>query len=360
MASLQTQIEYRLARLKDDIEIRQRDGLGAARRNIQSNGGLDSMRAITTLIDVTVASQNGLLTERLARSFEAEQNVGTFAKAGMLLTFAILLLGAGLIWLALRERALQQEALQRANAVIAQTQKMETLGKLSGGIAHDFNNMLTVIKSGIELLRRRLETTDPEALKFVDGIDGGANRAASLTQRLLAFSRRRPLAPKPIDPNRLVAGMSDLLHRTLGGSVEIETVLLAHSWVSADPNQLENAILNLAVNARDAMPGGGRLIIRTADVAFDDASAAAQEAVPAGRYVMISASDNGQGMTPEVMNKVFEPFFTTKEEGQGTGLGLSQIHGLVEQSAGHVRIASEVDKGTTVTLYLPITAAEHG
>jgi signal transduction histidine kinase len=142
--------------------------------------------------------------------------------------------------------------------------------------------------------------------------------------------------------------------------VEIETVLVAHSCVSADPNQLENAILNLAVNARDAMPGGGRLIIRTADVAFDEASATAPEAAPAGRYVMISVSDNGQGMTPEVRDKAFEPFFTTKEEGQGTGLGLSQIHSLVRQSGGHVRIASEVGRGTTVTLYLPtiVAAAE--
>ncbi len=181
ISALQNQIAYRLARLKDDLEIRQRDGFGAARRNVQTNGGLDSMRAISALIDVTVADQNRLLTERLARAFEDEQNVGMFAKTGMLLTFAILVLGAGLIWIAMRERARQQEALERANAVVAQAQKMETLGQLSGGIAHDFNNMLAVIKSGIELLRRRLKTTDPEALQFVDGIDGGANRAASLT-----------------------------------------------------------------------------------------------------------------------------------------------------------------------------------
>ncbi len=151
--------------------------------------------------------------------------------------------------------------------------------------------------------------------------------------------------------------MSDILRRALGGGVIIETGLASRSWVSADPNQLENAILNLAVNARDAMPNGGRLKIRTADIAFDETTAPAPETVPTGKYVMIRVSDNGHGMTPEVMNRVFEPFFTTKEEGQGTGLGLSQIHGLVEQSAGHIRIASEVGKGTTVTLYLPVVAA---
>jgi CheY-like chemotaxis protein len=182
----------------------------------------------------------------------------------------------------------------------------------------------------------------------------GAKRAAALTQRLLAFSRRQPLNPKPIDINALVSGMSDLLHRTLGEPVELETVRAARLWqVEADPNELESAILNLALNARDAMPEGGRLTIETANVELDRAYAASQTDVLPGQYISIAVSDTGSGMSESTIKQAFEPFFTTKPVGQGTGLGLSQVYGFVKQSGGHVRIYSELGQGTTVKIYLP-------
>jgi signal transduction histidine kinase len=353
MPMLQAQIDSRLALLEEAIDIRQSKGFAAAQHDVQSNQGRDSMRAVTALIGEIIASENRLLTERLGRAGADDRNVGIIAVTSTALTLAILVLGFALMAIALRERARQQTALDQARAVLAQAQKMETLGQLSGGIAHDFNNMLAVIKGGIGMLRRRLPTADPDLIRCIEGIDSGADRAASLTQRLLAFSRRQPLTPKPIDPNRLVAGMSDLLHRALGGSIEIETILAAVvPWISADSSQLENAILNLAVNARDAMPDGGKLTIETGNILFDEASAAKEQMTP-GRYVMIAVSDTGTGMPPEVMSRAFEPFFTTKPEGQGTGLGLSQVYGFVKQSAGHIRIDSRIGKGTTVRLYLP-------
>jgi CheY-like chemotaxis protein len=187
----------------------------------------------------------------------------------------------------------------------------------------------------------------------------GADRAAALTQQLLAFARRQPLEPKPINLNRLVAQMTDLLRRTLGESIAIETVLAGGIWwVSADANQLESAILNLAVNARDAMASGGKLTIETANAFLDEAYAASHGEVSPGQYVMVAVSDTGAGMTPEVINQVFEPFFTTKPEGKGTGLGLAMVYGFVKQSGGHVKIYSEPDQGTTVKLYLPRLAVE--
>ena len=217
----------------------------------------------------------------------------------------------------------------------------------------------------LDLLRRRL--TDVRQLRYVDNALEGASRAATLTQRLLAFSRQQPLAPKPLDANRLVMGMSELLHRTLGEQVEVETVLAGGLWqANVDANQLENALLNLAVNARDAMeavPGVRRLTIETANAYLDDAYAAARPEVVPGQYVMLAVTDTGPGMAPDVVAQAFEPFFTTKPVGKGTGLGLSQVHGFVKQSGGHVAIYSETradtapgtggGSGTTVKLYLP-------
>ena len=240
----------------------------------------------------------------------------------------------------------------RLEEVLRQSQKMEAVGQLTGGIAHDFNNLLTVILGNLETVQRRLPQGDLRG--FVDSAVSGAERAATLTQRLLAFSRRQPLAPRPLDPNRLVGGMSDLLLRVIGENVAVETVLAGNIWrISADANQLESAILNLAVNARDAMPHGGKLTIETANVVFDAAEAEANPELANGSYVMIAVSDNGQGMTPEIRAHAFEPFFTTKETGRGSGLGLSQVYGFVKQSGGHVTIGSEPGQGTTVRLYLP-------
>ena len=236
---------------------------------------------------------------------------------------------------------------------LRQVQKMEAVGQLTGGIAHDFNNMLAVIMGGLNLLQRKLARGETDVDRFVEGAIDGAQRAATLTQRLLAFSRQQPLSPEPLIINKLVAGMSELLDRTLGEHVKVETVLAAGLWqVKADPAQLENAILNLAVNARDAMPGGGRLTIETLNAFVDDAYAQ-EYAIEAGQYVMIAVADTGAGMAPEVIAKAFDPFFTTKGAGKGTGLGLSQVYGFVRQSGGHVKIYSELGVGTSVKIYLP-------
>jgi PAS domain S-box-containing protein len=237
---------------------------------------------------------------------------------------------------------------------LRQSQKMEVVGQLTGGVAHDFNNLLTIIMGSLELLQRNLATADARTIRRVDAAMDGARRAAALTHRLLAFSRRQPLAPESIDANRLLAGMSDMLYRTLGESIAIEIVAGAGLWPAmADSNQLENAILNLAVNARDAMPGGGRLTIETQNTFLDDDYAAAYPDVDPGQYIQIAVADTGTGMTADVQAKVFEPFFTTKPQGQGTGLGLAQVYGFIKQSGGHVAVYSEAGHGTTIKLYLP-------
>jgi PAS domain S-box-containing protein len=238
-----------------------------------------------------------------------------------------------------------------------QTQKMEGIGQLTGGVAHDFNNLLTIILGNLESVQRKLDapTIDIEGLKRSAGnAITGARRAESLTQRLLAFSRQQPLNPKPLDIGRLVTSMSDLLRRTLGEQVTVETVLGGGLWRAlADPNQLELAIINLAVNARDAMPRGGRLTLETANVYLDERYAIGQIEVIPGQYVMLAVTDTGSGMTDEVKAKAFDPFFTTKDVGHGTGLGLSQVYGFVKQSRGHIKIYSEIGEGTTIKLYMP-------
>ncbi|HET8997691.1 MAG TPA: ATP-binding protein [Acetobacteraceae bacterium] len=250
----------------------------------------------------------------------------------------------------LREQIEQREKVEEA---LRQAQKMEAIGQLTGGVAHDFNNLLQVILGNLERLRRR--ALDPmEAHRLIDAALRGAERAATLTQRLLAFSRRQPLAPKVLEVNKLVTGMSDLLSRTLGENIRIETVLAGGLWrVSADENQLESALLNLAVNARDAMQGAGKLTIETGNAYLDDAYVRNEEEVKPGQYVLIAVSDTGSGMSKDILDRVFEPFFTTKEIGQGTGLGLSMVYGFVKQSGGHVKLYSELGQGTTVKLYLP-------
>ena len=238
-----------------------------------------------------------------------------------------------------------------------QAQKMEGIGQITGGVAHDFNNLLTIIIGNLETLLRNLNITavDAERLRrSAENAMRGARRAESLTQRLLAFSRQQPLDPKPTDLGRLVTGMSDLLRRSLGEQVTVETVLGGGVWrANADPNQLELAVLNLAVNARDAMPNGGKLTLETANVYLDEQYAASQAEVLPGQYVMLAVTDTGSGMPPDVIARAFDPFFTTKEVGHGTGLGLSQVYGFVKQSRGHVKIYSEMGEGTTIKLYLP-------
>jgi two-component system, NtrC family, sensor kinase len=267
---------------------------------------------------------------------------------------ATVLLGL-LVWLALRRtNELYAEGLRRAAAeeTLRQSQKMEAVGQLTGGVAHDFNNLLTIIIGNLEMARRK--GVDAAVDRVLRNALMGAQKAAQLTQRLLAFSRRQPLDPKSVDATRLITGMSDLLRRSLGEHVEIETVGGGGLWrTEVDPTELEAAILNLALNARDAMANGGKLTIETSNAFLDEHYAQAHEDVAIGQYVLISVTDTGQGMPAEVVDRAFEPFFTTKEAGQGTGLGLSQVYGFVKQSGGHIKIYSELDQGTTIKMYLP-------
>ena len=251
------------------------------------------------------------------------------------------------------EKAAEAE-LAAAQEALRQSQKMEAIGQLTGGIAHDFNNLLTGIAGSLELLEARIAQGRLEGVeRYIDSAQGSARRAAALTQRLLAFSRRQTLDPKPIDANKLIAGVEDLLRRTVGPSVTLEVVGAGGLWqMKIDASQLENALLNLTINARDAMPDGGRITIETANKWLDDRAARDRE-VPAGQYVSVCVTDTGTGMSPDVIAQAFDPFFTTKPFGQGTGLGLSMVHGFVRQSGGQVRIYSEVNKGTTICLYLP-------
>ena len=258
------------------------------------------------------------------------------------------------------ERDYAEEQLRISEARLRQVQKMETIGQLTGGVAHDFNNLLTVMLGGLDSIERQIALVpESQAMTQIKRAAAMAmkavERAATLTHRLLAFSRRQPLEPKPIDANRLVADMSELLRRTLGETIDLETVLAGGLWsVTADPNQLENSLLNLAVNARDAMPDGGKLTIETSNIYLDEAYVAKLvEPLPAGQYVMIAVSDTGTGMDSVTLDRAFEPFFTTKDIGRGTGLGLSQVYGFVLQSQGYVKIYSELGQGTVVKLYLP-------
>lgn len=251
---------------------------------------------------------------------------------------------------------LRSEQARRASAEdnLRQSQKMTAVGQLTAGIAHDFNNLLTGIGGAMEMIGRRLPDASPEIVRFLDLAKAGVSRAAQLTQRLLAFSRQQPLKIEAVDANKLVAGMSELLRRTLGEKIKIETVLAGGLWrARADVAQLESAILNLAINGRDAMADGGMLTIETANSHLDDGYAAANLDVVPGQYVMIAVSDTGTGMDQETIARAFEPFFTTKQRGQGTGLGLSMTFGYIKQTGGHLKIYSEVGSGTTVKLYMP-------
>jgi signal transduction histidine kinase/CheY-like chemotaxis protein len=275
----------------------------------------------------------------------------------LLAYFAVRELVRSLRTLAAANTQLHEEAAARTHAQgqVQQLQKMEAVGQLTGGIAHDFNNMLAVVIGSLDMAKRRLTGSEhPKLSTNIDNAKQGAERAAVLTARLLAFARRQPLEPKVLDSNRLVSGMSEMLRRTLGETVTVETVLSGGLWtVCADPNQIESAIINLAVNARDAMPEGGKLTIETANSALDEHYAATHAEVVPGQYVMLSVTDTGAGMTREIIERAFEPFYTTKDVGKGTGLGLSQVFGFVKQSQGHIKIYSEPERGTTVKIYLP-------
>jgi PAS domain S-box-containing protein len=252
-----------------------------------------------------------------------------------------------------RQLEAENEARRKAEELLRQSQKMDAIGQLTGGVAHDFNNVLAVIISGINLLERRLARGE-DVKRLIDGISDAAYRAAGLTHRLLAFSRQLPLAPTAIDANQMVKSISELLRQTLGEATVLETVLAGGLWKThADAGQLENAILNLAINARDAMPDGGKVTIETLNCYLDDDYVSNYPDLNAGQYVMIAVSDEGTGMLPETMDRAIDPFFTTKAVGKGTGLGLSQVYGFVKQSKGHLKLYSEIGHGTAVKIYLP-------
>ncbi len=256
---------------------------------------------------------------------------------------------------ALLEERVQAEVAERrqAEAALQQSQKMETIGKLTGGVAHDFNNLLQVISGNLQLLARDVAGNDRAEQRVANAL-AGVSRGSKLASQLLAFGRRQPLEPRVLNLGKFIAGMDDMLRRALGEAIDIEVITSGGLWNSqVDPAQLENAVLNLAINARDAMGGSGRLTIEAANAALDDDYTRDLEDVPAGQYVMLAVTDTGSGMSPEVMAQVFEPFFSTKAEGQGSGLGLSMVYGFVKQSGGHVKLYSEPGLGTTVKLYLP-------
>ncbi len=244
----------------------------------------------------------------------------------------------------------EREALE---AQLRRAQRMEAVGQLTGGVAHDFNNLLQVIRANLEMIGPAL-VNDPTAHKRLRNAIHGADRAAQLTRQMLAFARRQPLEPKVVNLGRLVGDMAEMMRRTIGEAVEVETVIAGGLWNTvADPAQVESAVLNLAINARDAMPGGGKLTIELANAALDDVYALRDQEIVPGQYVMLAVSDTGEGMAADVVARVFEPFFTTKADGKGTGLGLSMVYGFVKQSHGHVQIYSEPGSGTTVKIYLP-------
>jgi signal transduction histidine kinase/ActR/RegA family two-component response regulator len=323
---------------------------------------LESFRAID---DEFSAAESDLLEKRQAAEATARAiMLGivliALASAAGAAFGALLLSGAFIRELRERSEALAEETRIRkdAQAILAQTQKMESIGLLAGGIAHDFNNLMTVVIGNLDSAERRLERTGtadaPSIGKPITAAMQGARRAAALTQRLLAFSRQQVLSPQQVDLNRLVAGLSEMLSRTVGETMAVETILGSGVWPTyVDASQLENAIVNLVVNARDAMPDGGRITIETANASLDEAYCRQFGDVTPGQYVLLSVTDTGTGISPENLSKVFEPFFTTKSAQTRTGLGLAMIYGFVKQSKGHIRFYSEVGAGTTAKIYLP-------
>ena len=353
LAALQPAIEDRFAKLKGAIELRRTADFNAVQSNFRAGSGPEAMQPVRDLVSAMTETENKLHILRVASVRSATVAGGI---ASLLALTVVIGSMAGWIWNTRREARdliLSIADREKNETQIRQMQKIEAVGQLTGGLAHDLNNMLAVIISGLSLTQKRLTAGDTNVERFVTAAMDGAIRAATLTTRLMAFSRQLPLAPARIDANRLVGGMSELMQRTLGETIRIETVLNAGLWpTNADAGQLENALLNLSINARDAMPDGGRLTIETSNSHLD-AAYARQYEMPIGDYILITVTDTGTGMTAEVAAKAFDPFFTTKGVGQGTGLGLSQTFGFIKQSGGHIRIYSEVGHGTTIKMYLP-------
>ena len=356
--------------IRRSIELTRQGDRDGAIALVATGRGKDLMEEITVEMQQFDREEKGLLA---ARQEEAKRlRIWLATLIGLALLAAMVL--AGVLAVATRQavaglldrtQELEAESKLRheAEATLRQAVKMEAVGHLSGGIAHDFNNLLTIIIGNLDTMKRRLaelaksNVADEAIAKLETPLESamkGAKSSAQLTQRLLAFSRRQALEPARVDANRLISGMLEMLRRTLGSDISIETVLGAGLWPSfADAHQLENVLLNLALNAKAAMPTGGCLTIETANTYLDDAYVRRFGDVKAGQYVVLCVTDTGTGIPAEILDKVFDPFFTTKPAGEGSGLGLAMVHGFVKQSDGHVRIYSEAGSGTTVKVYLP-------
>ncbi|MFT3729629.1 MAG: CHASE3 domain-containing protein [Terricaulis sp.] len=365
-------VRQKFEEMQHTIDLRKRGNVSQAMAIVRANSGKQFMDDIRNVSEGAQTRETLALNNALAAADRAALTLR------YVIIFAFLLIvGIGALLVFLVRRAVDElresrdatrvahqrfveEVRQRelAEDKVRQMQKLEAIGQLTGGVAHDFNNMLAVIISALQLAKRRIDRGEKGTEAFIENAIDGARRAAALTSRLLAFARRTPLNPSVIDVNRVLSEMSEMLRRTLGEHIKIETVLAGGVWrVSVDRHELEQAVLNIAVNARDAMPEGGKLTLESANAHLDEAYAAANVDVTPGQYVMIAVTDTGGGMSKETLQQAFEPFFTTKEVGKGTGLGLSHVHGLLKQSGGHAAIYSEVGAGTTVKLYLPRTDA---
>ncbi len=370
---LEELITAKFRELEETITLQDRGDRRRALQIVASDQGKETMDGIRAIVNAANEHETQALEAALTASDRAGERL-----RWVILFAGLLLIGIGALLVATvrgamrdlrasRDSALEAQhmavdalhAREQAEEKVRQMQKMEAIGQITGGVAHDFNNMLAVIMSALQLARRRMDRGEPGAEGFIDAAVDGARRAASLTRRLLAFARRQPLSPTVLDINRVLGDMSEMLRRTLGEQIVLETVVAGGLWrVNVDRQELEQAILNICVNARDAMPDGGKLTIESGNAHLDEAYAASNLEVSAGQYVMIAITDTGAGMSPEVRDKAFEPFFTTKDVGRGTGLGLSQVHGFLKQSGGHAAIYSELGVGTTVKLYLARTQLE--
>jgi signal transduction histidine kinase/CheY-like chemotaxis protein len=367
-AALRQLIIDKLKEMRATIDARKAGRGDAASAIVDSDEGRRAMDEIRQLVATMDTEEDRLLGARQADAATS----GKLLQWGVGATFALICLVGALIGYftrrsfaevaGARDRLITSNAelrdeierREQAESQLRQSQKMEAIGQLSGGIAHDFNNMLGVIAGALDLMQRRIRNGDFAVERFLEVATKGTERAAGLTHRLLAFARQQPLAPEPVDANKLIVGMSDLLRSTLGEHIAIETVSAAGLWLThADAHQLESAVLNIAINARDAMPEGGKLTIETGNVHLDDDYCVQNAEVEPGQFIMIDVSDTGSGMPPQIAARVFDPFFTTKPAGKGTGLGLSQVYGFIKQSRGHVKIYSESGAGTTVKIYLP-------
>lgn len=368
LSQLRPLLDERLDQLQRKIDLMRAGRFDEAAEIVRTGEGKALTDRIDALVAEMIAQEDAIHRRRDEQMAQATDTLQTAIGSLMVLiagvaVFAVLLAERQLNALRKSSETLKHayneliaESTKRGSleAQLRQSQKLEALGHLAGGIAHDFNNMLGVIVSSLNILRRKLRRNEGELDPLIDSAMDGADRAAGLVRRLLAFSRIQPLDPQPLDVNSLVTGMSAILHRTLGAHIHLATVLAPDLWpTKVDANELESAILNLAVNARDAMPTGGQLTIETMNTALDESYTNEHPPVRPGEYVLIAISDTGVGMPPEVAAKAFDPFFTTKPIGKGTGLGLSQAHGFATQSGGHIQIYSEVDRGTCLKLYLP-------